>query len=167
MSINQWLEGINNPDLLLAFFVCLPLFTLLIGFFHIRRSGDDTSLRYVYSVLTYTSAITGTFSISLISYALFFTKINLLDVNFFIYFLPLISMVVTLMIIGKQAKFSRLPGFNRLSGLITLLLVTFAIILFVSKSRIFVGFFGSMESLLGLGVFVYFLLRWSLKRMTN
>ena len=167
MSINQWLESINNPDIILACFTCLPLFALLIGFFHIRDSGDDTRLRHVYSVLTYISAISGTFSISLIAYALFFTRTNLLDVNFFIYFLPLISMIVTLMIIGKQAEFSRLPGFDRLSGLITLLFITFAIILFVSKSRIFIGFFGSMQSLLGLGLCVYFLLRWSLKKITS
>ena len=165
MSINQWLQSINNPEILVIFFAGLPVFTLLIGIFHRKKSGDRTNFRYLYSSLTYISAAFGTFSMSLIAYALFFTQINLLDVNFFIYFLPLISMLITLMIIGKQVEFSKLPGFDKLSGLIVLLSVTFAIVLFVSKSRIFIGFFGSMESLLALAAFVYFLLKWSIKKI--
>ena len=165
MSINQWLQTINNPDILLICFVSLPLLALLTGIFHQRKNGEKTSLRYLYSVLTYATTIPGTFSISLIAYALFFTRTNLLDVNFLVYFLPLISMIVTLMIIGKQAEFSNLPGFDQLSGLIILLAVTFAIVLFVFKSRIFIGFFGSIEYLLVLGILVYLLLKWSLKKI--
>ena len=154
MSINQWLQKINNPEILLVFFAGLPLLALLTGIFHQRRRGEKTRLRYLYSILTYVSTIPGTFSITLIAYALFFTRTNLLDVNFLVYFLPLISMIVTLMIIGKQAEFSKLPGIDRLSGLITLLAITFSIVLFIFKSRIFIGFFGSMEYLFVLGILI-------------
>ncbi len=167
MSINQWLQRINNPEILLICFVSLPLLALLTGFFHPRRRGEKTKLRYLYSILTYVSTIPGTFSITLIAYALFFTRTNLLDVNFFVYFLPLISMIVTLIIIGKQAEFSKLPGIDRLSGLITLLAITFSIVLFIFKSRIFIGFFGSIEYLLVLGILIYLLLKLSLKKIVS
>lgn len=167
MSINQWLQKINNPEILLVFFAGLPLLALLTGFFHQRRRGEKTSLRYLYSTLTYASTIPGSFSITLIAYALFFTRTNLLDVNFLVYFLPLISMIVTLMIIGKHAEFSKLPGIDRLSGLITLLAITFSIVLFIFKSRIFIGFFSSIEYLFVLGVLIYLLLKWSLKKISG
>lgn len=164
MSINQWLKGLDNPPLFMAFLVAIPLLALITGFFHQRRYGERGWPRYFYSVLTYASTIPGVFSVSLIAYTLFFTRKNLLDVNVFVYFLPVVSMIITLMIIAKHAEFSKLPGFDRLSGLMTLLAITFAIVLFVYKSRIFIGFFGSMEYLLGLGAFVYLLLRWSVKK---
>lgn len=167
MSINQWLQSLNDPEILVYFFTGLPILALLTGFLHRRKAGEKTKLRYLYTTLTYLSTLTGTFSISLIAYALFFTRANLLNVNFFVYFLPLLSMLVTLMIIGKQANFSKLPGFDKLSGLILLWTLVFFIVLFVSKSRIFIGFFASMEYLLALGVFIYFLLQWSVKRITR
>ncbi len=167
MSINQWLQRINNPEVLLICFVSLPLLALLIGFFHQRRRGEKTRLRYLYSTLTYVSTIPGTFSITLIAYALFFTRTNLLDVNFLVYFLPLISMIVTLITIDKQAEYSKLPGIDRLSGLIALLAITFSIVLFIFKSRIFIGFFGSIEYLLALGILIYLLLKWSLKKIVS
>ena len=165
MSINQWLQSINNPVILIACFVSIPVMAFFIGFFHQRVRGERTKLRYVYSGLTYISTIPGTFSISLIGYSVFFIRSNLLDVNFLIYFLPAISMLVTLIIIGKQAEFSRLPGFNRLSGLITLLLLTYTIVLLIFKTRIFIGVFASMKHLLVFAVLVYFVLKWSLKRL--
>lgn len=167
MSINQWLHSINNPAILIVCFASLPIIAFLTGFFHQRVRGKQTKLRYVYSILTYACTIPGTFFISLIGYSLFFIRTNLLDVNFFIYFLPVISMLITLVIIGRQAEFSQLPGFDRLYGLIVLLLVTYAIVLLIFKTRIFVGVFASMKYILIFAVLVYFLLKWSMKKIAN
>ena len=165
MSINQWLQSLNNPNNLIIYFAGLPVLALLIGLLHKRRRGEQTKFCYLYSLLTYATTIPGTFSLSLIAYTLFFTQANLLDVNLYVYFLPPFSMLITLIVIGNQAEFSKLPGFNRLSGLIVLLAITFTIVLFVFKTRIFIGFFGSFEYLFALGIFVYFLLKWSVKKI--
>lgn len=167
MSINQWLQSINNPIIWFIFFASLPLIAFITGFFHRRTRGEQTQLRYVYSVLTYVSTIPGTLSMSLIGYSIFFTRSNLLDVNAIAYFLPLLSMLVTLLVIGKQAEFSELPGFDKLSGLIVLLLVTFGIVLLIFKTRIFIGIFASMKHVLVFAVLVYFLLKWSLKKING
>lgn len=163
-TINQSLQIISSNISVIYFFAGLPLFSIVIGFFHKQRDGEKTLLRYLYSLLTFVSTILGTFSISLIGYALL-TRTNLLNVNATVYFLPLVSMITNLIIIGKQAEFSKLPGFGRLSGLIIIMAITFAILFFLSKVRILVGFFGSFEALLILGVAIYLLLRWSVKKV--
>ena len=165
MSINQWLQSINNPAILLACFVSLPVMAFFTGLLYQKSKGERAKLCYVYSALIYLTTIPGTFSISLIGYSLFFIRSNLLDVNFLVYFLPVISMFITLIIIGKQVEFSELPGFNRLSGLITLLLLTYGIILLIFKTRIFIGVFASMKHIIIFAVLVYFILKWSLKRL--
>lgn len=165
MTINQLLQNSASPVILLTFFIGLPLLAFAIGFFHQRKNGERGNTRYVYSVLTYLSTIPGTFSATLILYGMFFVHTNLLNVNVLVYFLPLLSMFATLMIIGRQAQFSRLPGFDRLSGLLVMLAITFAVLLFVYKTRIFIAFFGSFQYLLLLGVVVFLLLKWSMKKM--
>lgn len=165
MTINQLLQNISHPVILLIYFISLPLLAFISGFFHPHQEAELSRFRYLYSVLTYLSAIPGSFSVILILYGMFFVRTNLLNVNVLVYFLPLVSMFVTLVIIGKQTQFSKLPGFDKLSGLLVMLGVTFAILLFLYKSRIFIGFFGSFEYLLALGVIVFLVLKWSIKKM--
>ncbi len=76
-------------------------------------------------------------------------------------------MVFTLALINKAADFSKLPGFERLSGMIALLAVSFIIILILYKTRIFIGFFGSFEMLLVLGIVIYIFLTWSWDKLSG
>ena len=91
----------------------------------------------------------------LIAYALFLTRANLLEVNFLVYFVPLIGMGVTYYLIGRRVSFDRLPGFERLWGLMLLIALSFLTVLVIAKMRILVGFFASFQVLLGLGVLVF------------
>jgi len=76
----------------------------------------------------------------LTAYALFFTKENLLDVSIVVYLLPIISMVVTLVLIRKNVSFEDVPGFERLSGLMVMIACSFAIALVIQKTRIWIIF---------------------------
>ncbi|NOQ35093.1 MAG: hypothetical protein GQ569_04270 [Methylococcaceae bacterium] len=165
MTINQWLQNFSSSTILLIYFISLPLLAFMCGFLHQRKNGERGNTRYIYSVLTYLSTIPAAFSATLILYGMFFVRTNLLNVNVLVYFLPLLSAFATLMIISKQAQFSKLPWFDKLSGLLMMLGVTFAILLFIYKTRIFIGFFGSFEYLLVLGIVVFLLLKWSMKKM--
>jgi len=107
----------------------------------------------------------------LLSYAIFFTQQNLLEVNATLYFLPILSMLSTLFIISHKLKQSRLklnslPGFKRISGLLILIAIVFIIVLALYKMRILVGFFGSLQSLAIIAIALFFIIKWAIKRIS-
>ncbi|MEM7016476.1 MAG: hypothetical protein AAF512_03935 [Pseudomonadota bacterium] len=166
MSIQELLNLIQGyPEYLLVYFCVPPVLAFFIGFLHGRQRGEATGWKYVYSVLVYLVCLPGIISLSLLAYNLFFIRGNLLEVNALVYFLPVASMILTLVIVAKQASINELPGFGKLSGLMVLLALTFAVLLFVYKTRILIGFFGSFEALLVLGVAVFLAFRWASRKL--
>ncbi len=154
----------NYPLYIGAFMGAPPLLALIVGFFYkpgyIVRPAD-----YLYSILVYMVCIPGVFSCVLIAYTLFFTHGNLLRVSVWVYFMPVIAMIATLSIIKRKTTFKRLPGFDHLAGLMIVIGVTFVILLLIYKTRIFIGFFSSLFSLLLFGVFLFILLKIGFKKM--
>lgn len=151
----------RHPEYLGYYFALIPLLALLIPLLHKKGFGEFAPWKYLYSALTYLTCIPGMFSGVLVAYSLFFTRENLLDVNPLIYFAPLLSMFVTLVLIRKQVSFNDLPGFERLSGLMILIGGAFAIALFVHKMFIGIVFGGSVVQLLAIGTAVFLLLKWA------
>jgi len=94
------------------------------------------------------------------AYSLFFSRENLLDVSLLVYFVPIISMIVTLVVIRKHVSFDDVPGFDRLSGLMIMIGCTFAVVMAIDKTRIFIWFGGSIEKLFMLAAGVFGLIKW-------
>ena len=69
-------------------------------------------------------------------------------------------MAATLLLIRRVADFRRLPGFDRLSGLVVLIAATFALLLAISKTRIWILFGGSIVYLAVLAAALFALLKW-------
>ncbi len=94
---------------------------------------------------------------------MFFEPTNLTEVNALIYFLPIISMIATIMVVSQEVNLKNLPGFDKISGLVMVLAVTFIAILLIQKTRIWVMFIGGMGHLLILFVvlFIAFRFAWS------
>lgn len=69
-------------------------------------------------------------------------------------------MAVTLLLIRKSVSFDELPGFDRLSGLIALVGVTFVILLVIQKTFVGILFGGSIGLLVAVGAFLFALLKW-------
>ncbi len=156
MSIRALLDLLGGyPWLVSLYFVLPPLCAWLLGQVNYDRVGRVRAWDYVYSVLVYLVAIPGTIAAVLVGYALFIARTNLLHVNALVYFLPLLSMAVTFVLISRRVTFDHLPGFGRLSGLMMLIGLSFLVVLILHKTRILVGFFGSLESLLVLGVLLF------------
>ena len=80
--------------------------------------------------------------------------------NPLVYFLPIVSMVATLVFIRKIVSFDEIPGFDRLSGLMVMVGCSFAVALAVQKTNIWIFFGGSIERLLLLAAAVFALLKW-------
>jgi len=150
----------RNPLALLGLFVALPLSVLVIRWIHGRAGGARAPWKYAYSVLVYLACVPGTGAAVLTAYTLFFTRENLLDKDLLVYVVPIVSMIVTLVLIRKIVPFENVPGFDRLSGLMTLIAVTFVILLAIRKTFIGILFGAGIGTLFVLGAFLFALLKW-------
>ncbi len=154
----------DYPLYVTAFLGLPPLLALITGIFH-KPTFIVSAVDYFYSVLVYMVCVPGIISSVLIAYTLFFTRGNLLQVNIPVYFMPVIAMIVTLALIKRKTAFKRLPGFDHLAGLMIVIGITYVILLLIYKTRIFIGFFSSVFSLLLFGVFLFVLLKIGLKKL--
>jgi len=146
--------------LLLLAFVAPPVLAWLAGRVHGKDQGRLSPWKYFYSVLVYLVCVPGMFAAVITAYTLFFSGENLLDANLLVYFLPIASMVATLVLIRKNVSFDDIPGFDHLSGLMVMVGCSFAIALAIQKTRIWVFFGGSIEKLFFLAAGVFALLKW-------
>jgi hypothetical protein len=155
----------HHSLVLAAVFGFPPVAAWLCRLIHGPRRGGDAPWKYLYSVLVYLACVPGIFAGVLTGYSLLFTNENLLDVSLLVYLLPILSMIATLVLIGKNVGFDRVPGFDRLSGLMVMIACSFAVALVLQRMRIWVVFGGSIEKLLLLALVVFALLRWGASRL--
>lgn len=150
----------TQPLWVAGYLAALPVLALLLGLLHARGAGNDSPWKYLYSTLVYLACIPGMLAAVLVLYLLLFVHGNLLDVNLLATFAPLASMGLALALAGRNVEFRPLPGFGRLSGLMTMLGMTFAALFLLSRTRLFVFFGGSAVMLLALGALVFALIKW-------
>jgi hypothetical protein len=152
----------SNPLVLAAVLGVPPLaaLVLVLGFVHERGNGGRAPWKYVYALVIYATCLPGMLAAVLTGYTLFFSRENLLDQNVLVYVAPIVAMTVTLMLVRRNVSFDAVPGFDRLWGLMTMIAVTFVIVLAVSKTSIFLFFGGSVVMLIGLCAFIFALLKW-------
>jgi len=161
MTIQDLIQTANgHPLALVLFFVSPPAIAWLCGLIHGRGNGGQSPWKYIYSVLVYAVCVPGLFSSVLTGYSIFFRHADLLNVNLVIYFLPIVSMIVTLILIHKTVNFENVPGFDRISGLMVMIGCSFIIALAIDKSRILFLFHGSIAMLFALAAGVFALLKW-------
>ena len=160
MSIEEFLVHVGNRPLIpVACFVAIPLVSWLVGLVHAGERSALSPWRYVYSTLVYVSCVPGVFAAVIVAYTFLFTRESLLKLDLVVTFLPIASMVVTLIVIARRVDLDRLPGFDRLWGLITLLAVSFVVALILDRLRVWLFFGGGMLSLLVIAAVLYLLLR--------
>ena len=150
----------SNPLLLGLVLGAPPLIALVIGFVHRRGNGGNAPWKFLYTGIIYSTCIPGMLAAVLTGYTIFLSRENLMDQNVLVYVAPIIAMTVTLMIARKNVDFAAVPGFDRIWGLMTMIAMTFVIVLAISKTSIFLFFGGSIVMLLGLCAFVFALLKW-------
>jgi hypothetical protein len=164
MTIESLIQNISDIEtwILLIWFSAPPVAVWIIGRVRGREHGAAPPWNYVYSFFVYLVCIPGMFSCVLTGYAMFFVRQNLLLVNFFVYFFPVLCMILTLVIVRKQVNWNELPGVDRLYALMILIAVSFGMALAIYKSRVWIFFGGTIASLLILVVFFFALLKWGM-----
>ena len=96
----------------------------------------------------------------LTAYTLFISRENLLDQNVLVYVAPVAAMAVTLLIVRRNVSFDAVPGFDRIWGLMTMIAMTFVIVLAIAKTSIFLFFGGPIVMLIAICAVVFALLTW-------
>lgn len=127
-----------NPSALIWFLLCIPLLTFIVSIWQDPNTPPQQSqTRYIYAVLAYTAAIPGIFAFTLNLYTFLFERQSIWTMNLVTQVLPIITMVVTLILIKRNVPFEYVPAFGKLSGFITLIFATMGIMWFVDRLRIY------------------------------
>lgn len=126
----------EHPAILLFLLIALPISALLAGILG-KGEGHNTPWKYLYSVLVYLTCIPGVFAITLTVYLLLFEKQSIMSTNIYTQILPVISMILTLAIIRRNVSLELIPGFGKLSGLITVIAVVMIVFWILDRMRIF------------------------------
>lgn len=137
MTLGQFLQSFSeNPTLILFYFVSAPLtagLALLFG----RGEGHISPWKYLYSFLVYYVSIPGIFAVSLSVYLLLFERKPILSFDVYTQILPIAAMLLTLWLISRNVSFRAIPGFGKITSLLTILAILITIFWFLEKTHIF------------------------------
>ncbi|MEM6963246.1 MAG: hypothetical protein AAF573_00685 [Bacteroidota bacterium] len=149
----------ENPFYVIAYFALIPLTAFIAGFMG-KNEGHLSPWNYLYATLIYLVAIPGIFAVTLNVYKFLFERGSIMDLNVYTQILPIISMIITLLLIRRNVSLDLVPGFGKLSGLVTMIMVLFAIMWFLEKTRIYVFSYMKIEYFLVLLVVLLIIFRY-------
>lgn len=137
----------NNSSTILNYYIAL-LVLALVGMLIVTPKNFKAPINYFYTALVYAVAIPGILAIILLVYNFFYLRANLMQLEVLTYYLPIIAMLVLFVIINKTIPLKRIPGFDKISGLFAIIVVTFLITYLIQKIFIGIFFIGSITQLL-------------------
>lgn len=156
----------KNPVIVLFYFTSIPLSAYL-AYLLGRDDGHLSPWKYLYSTLVYLIAVPGLFAITLSIYLFLFENRSILDTDLIIQVVPILSMVLTLWLIRLNVSFDLIPGFKKLSGLITVILVVLIFMWVVDRMRFIVFTRMSFTTVIVILVAMIIGLRWGWRRVTS
>ena len=154
----------QNPAVLLIYFLAIPAIALLAGAFS-KGEGHLSPWKYLYSTLIYLVAIPGIFAITLSIYLFLFERQPIMETNLATQVLPILSMVITLIIIKKQVSLEQIPGFDRLSGLIMIIGCLIVLMWIIDKTHIYAITFMPFYVVVLILLAGFFVIRMGIRRM--
>ena len=136
MSLQDLFKLIGeNPSYVLMYFSLIPIAALVAGVMG-KGEGALTPWREFYSILIYLVCIPGIFSVSLAVYYFLFERKPILETDVLTQILPTCSMIATLLLIKRNVSFEDIPGFGKISGLMSMTAATFVFMWFIDKTHI-------------------------------
>lgn len=167
MTLGEFFEMCGeHPGLLLGFFMLVPLVALLAMFFS-GGQGHLSPWKYLYSVLIYLVAIPGIFAVTLSVYMFLFERRSIMDTNIYTQVLPIFSMIITIALIKKQVDLDMVPGFGKISGLITILTVLIILMWIIDKTHIYSITFMPFYVVIIILVVGYLLIRAGMRKLAS
>ena len=148
MSLNDIFDSLErNPLPILLYFVALPLIAWIMG--GVGAGSRDGKLeRYLYAVLVYAVCIPGIFAVTLNVYLFLFERQSIWEANLLLQFLPILSMILTLILIKSRISFDLIPGFGKIAGFLTLIAALMGIMWFFDRLRLIAFMYVPFSALL-------------------
>ena len=138
MSLKEFFELLaDNPVFIIGFFLFIPFSALIAGWMG-KGEGHLSPWKYFYATLIYLVCVPGIFSITLNIYLFLFEQHSIMETVIVTQLLPIISMIVTLLIIRKNVDLDMIPGFDKLSGLVMMIGGVLSLMWIADKTRILV-----------------------------
>jgi len=132
MTLEEFFQVISeNPAFILFFFVALPLTAFLASVFG-KGEGHLTP----WSFLAFAAAIPGIFAIMLNVYLFLFEKQPIMQTDVYTQILPILIMILTFWLINRNVPFELIPGFDKISGLLMIVIAVLAIMWFLDRLHI-------------------------------
>lgn len=138
----------NNQWIWLGILLGVPLLAVL-GRLLGGEDLKDSPVRYFFGLLVYAAVVPGMLAIAACVHLFTVGDGDFLQVNVLVYFLPILTMLISLALIHRFIPLSSVPGFGRLSGLLMVAGVLGLVIFFLKRTFIGLIFFGSIWSLAG------------------
>lgn len=159
MTISKFIEWVNlHSNLVIIYMIIVPVLAL-IATMVVGGINRKSSSRYLYSGLMHATCIPGVLAMILSGYTIGLQRGDILNVNVLVYFLPIISMGLTIGIINRTTRMAHIPGFKRLSGFMLMIAVAFVLVFILQRMFIGVLFFGTVQSLLLLFVALFVIIK--------
>ena len=160
MTLQNLFDAITNQVIpTLVYFIGLPVLAAIIGF--IGGTKDNLSpWKYFYTAILYLVSVPGIFAVGLNIYLFLFERQPIMQTDLLLQVLPIISMIVTVLIIRNNVLLEYVPGFNKISGLWFILFTTMFLMWLMEKIHIVVFSFMPFQYLLGVFVLVFAGMYW-------
>ena len=148
MSLQDLINWLNlNSQVVIGYYLII-LTISFIGLILFKNKLLSMPVKYFYSVLVYSVSIPGIFSLILTLYSFFILRQNLLNLDLMVYAVPIIGSIIVLTIINKTIKMALIPGFKRLSGLFTLIMIVGFVTYMLQKMFFGILIIGSFKTLI-------------------
>lgn len=137
MTVREFIELLSkNPDLIIGYFTLIPLIALLMWWVA-GKDGHLSPWKYVYSLLIYAVCVPGITAVAFNIYVFVFERRSIFDSDLFVQVIPVMSMFATLWLIRRNVTFNHIPGFEKISQLITIISAALLLMWLGDKVRIY------------------------------
>lgn len=138
MTLQEFFDLLaSNPAWILAFFILIPFTAALAGWMG-KGEGYLSPWKHLYSALIYLICVPGIFAVTLSIYLFIFERRSILQTDIYTQIFPVLSMIITLLIIRRNVDLKFIPGFDKISGLIMIITATLVLMWLVDRTRVWV-----------------------------
>lgn len=165
MTLGEFVQWLGSaPQYIIGYFLLIPVLAALMWFIAADQ-GHVSPWKYVYSVLIYAVCIPGITAIAFNLYLFAFQRQNIFSTDVFTQILPVLSMFLTLWLIRKNVGFAFIPGFDKISQLITIIFAVLFLMWLGDKVRIYSITFVPLWMILAIFVGMILLIRYAWARL--
>jgi hypothetical protein len=165
MTLREFFDFLGtHPFVVLAYFLVIPATAMWTGWIS-RDAGGQTPWKQLYSALIYLVCVPGVLAAALGVYFFLFERGSIMDLNVLLQILPIVSMILTLLIIRRNVAFEQIPGFEKISSLIMMICAVFALMYLVDRTHIIAWVNVPVQYFLFIVVGLLLLFRFGMKRL--